>query len=116
MTVSTNNTFVFDCYNEIEEKSTVYSFVISPNTQEQLNFLNQIDGGYSDEFDEFVELMESGYGVHDVSFNPDIEFYGFTSYEVPADEEEELIRRWRVFFELRGFTLSDVVITKDTEV
>lgn len=66
-----------------------------------------IDEGDHDEFYEFLSDIESEYGVHDIGFAPDDQFFGFTTYEVELDKIDELIAKWKQFFVSLGFEVSN---------
>ena len=42
--------------------------------------------------------LETKFGIHDIEFQPDIELFGYTSYEVPEDKYLELMEIWRQFW------------------
>jgi hypothetical protein len=65
-------------------------------------------------FHEFIEIIESDYGVHDVGYCPDEEFYGFNSYEI---EENKIDEHWQKILDFFKTVGSDYfVIGPDTTV
>ena len=76
-----------------------------------------IDDLIEDSHDYNGEDLESTYGVHDVTFNPETDILGFSSYEVGVynclpggteDRFQELMQKWRDIFKKRGYTTSTV--------
>lgn len=90
-----------------------FDVVASDSTGEQTKRL--ISDGEHDQFNDFCSDTEFDYGVHDVSFNPSTQFYGFTSYEVDLESIDELVGKWKHFFESLGLTVSNHIITTGFE-
>lgn len=82
-----------------------YEFDIEglPESDEELEILEGRIG-------RFVPLMEKKYQtVHDVSFSVDKYFFGFTTYELEAEERARaLMEEWKAFFECIGFRTSQI--------
>lgn len=92
-----NSIFYFDFYDSDtdSEDTTVYAFVIDKSLG--IDFDELIE---SDWFDDAFYELEGDYGVHDWSTSPvkGVSSIGYTSYEVDADKQEELVNKWRKEF------------------
>lgn len=112
----------FEFYFSLDEENDEGAFKFEKHTfnviavdeaGEQIKY--DIDCGEDDDFEDKCEELESDYGVHDVGFSPDTQFYGFTTYEVEEENIAELVDKWKVYFESRGFNVTDHKVVKDFE-
>lgn len=92
-----NGIFYFDFYDADTESedSTVFAFVIDKSVA------SEIDNGIEESwYENIFDELESEYGVHDWSSSPadGVPAIGYTSYEVEADRQEELVVKWRHAF------------------
>lgn len=110
------NIFTFDFYNESTEIVTVYSFEIYNKSTNNERILEEIDRGECQAFDDFVVEMEGDFGVHDVSFHPDMVFHGFTTYEVDPKQYVTVIEAWRNFFISLGFDVGPRKLVVGVEI
>lgn len=103
---------------EDEDSPTVfYGFNIT--LQGVNNYLAKVGGDNFDDvlmdddsFSSFVTVTEGVYGIHDWSSSPCDECYGvgYSTYEVPSKNINELMNKWRDYFiGLVGNEVSDVV-------
>ena len=97
--------FNFHFCLEEEEKFVISAFSVNKEhpSKELQNLVN------SDEFAKLVSSNENKYGVHDVSFNPEDELFGITSYEVEKDNIPDLMDSFKEFFINKGQEIADIV-------
>ncbi len=90
-------TFTFDFYNEDTEISTIFSCKVS---EDPLLLIP------TEAVEHFCLDIED-YGVHDVSYDPEKSYFGFTSYEVSPSDYQLVFDKWLKFFSDKGITVAN---------
>tara|TARA_R110002020_G_scaffold41921_21_gene123282 strand:- start:779 stop:1246 length:468 start_codon:yes stop_codon:yes gene_type:complete len=98
--------FIFEFYNEGTEVTTIKSFKVSGTGHLKDMFLNFTSTKH---FDNFCSKLEEDYGIHDISYDPDIHIHGYHSYEIHPDNYNIVINSWKYFISENGFTCGNVV-------
>jgi len=93
--------FIFNFYDEENEKHHDYFFCIDINTIEGLNSFI-----VSQKFEDFISDNED-YGVHNVSYTEPF-FLGYTSDEVEPSEQEECFYNIINFFRKNGYKVVNI--------
>jgi hypothetical protein len=96
--------FEFLIEDNFKYKIAYFTIEIDKNHKELIKFVND----YKSDFAKLTENSEENYGIHDVSFSPDKELFGFTSYEVEEDSIPELMKSYKDLFIKKGFEVNKI--------
>lgn len=103
--------FVFEFDVEQEDGDTITiikSFNVVATNKNLERIKKEIDQGQYSDFIDILDNLEGEYGVHDVSFSLGAEFLGLCTYEVKADMIDELMGKWKKFFEDQEFVIGEI--------
>lgn len=105
-------TFYFSIEDSLKSKIG-YFYINKPSNDPELrNLLDECEKHPN--FSDLTENSEQKYGVHDVSFQPDIEAFGFTSYEVSEEDTEKVMIGYLNYFEKNGFEPTKIYFIEES--
>lgn len=99
---------IFKFYFSVDEKfkSIIAYFII--NEDKNNSEIKKIVDTPNSDFYKLTEKSEDLYGIHDVSFCPDDELFGFTSYEVEEENIPKIMENYRNLFIKEGYEVDKV--------
>lgn len=99
---------IFTFYFSIDEKfkSIIAYFVI--NEDKNNSEIKKIVDTPNSDFYKLTEKSEDLYGIHDVSFRPNNELFGFTSYEIKEENIQKIMENYRSLFIKEGYEVDKV--------
>lgn len=99
---------IFTFYFSVDEKfkSIIAYFII--NEDKNNSEIKKIVDTPNSDFYKLTEKSEDLYGIHDVSFRPDNELFGFTSYEVEEENIPKIMENYRNLFIKEGYKVDKV--------
>lgn len=107
--------FEFHFYNESTDQTDLihYGFEFLDVPPDRQEWFDGCLEGTTEAYEEFFWEMET-YGIHDFGCGGDYEYLGYYSGEIAKDKVDEVMDRWRTFFELFGITCGPVVLLPET--
>lgn len=97
--------FVFKfSFEDDQEETWFFPIVNGP----QSHILELIEDENSNNWERIMWELETEYGIHDVGYNSEKEFLGFTTYEVSRDKVLPLMNEWIKVFNSYDFECGEI--------
>jgi hypothetical protein len=108
---------LFRIYDQNTETAHYLELIGPPNLLKQYSKIEEADDLFSSMIQpEIIDrLLESAYGVHDVSFDAGKVLWGFTTDGIEMDRWNDLMEEWREIWENAGFYVGNYFKKKERD-